>query len=83
MLMSSASALVTGLCLTMHAVAATVEAAWLQPARALAYTYGNSVQVGGHQMYPLTNCPEDFSLGHRSTPGQKVPEYAGNTCEPW
>lgn len=32
-------------------------------------------------MYPMTNCPEDFSLGYRTTPGQKVPEFAGNTCE--
>ncbi len=34
-------------------------------------------------MFPLINCPEEFSLGYRTTPGQKVPEFAGNTCEPW
>jgi hypothetical protein len=40
-------------------------------------------EVGKNEMFPLINCPEEFSLGHRSTPGQKVPEFAGNTCEPW
>mmetsp|Transcript_20606 Transcript_20606/g.62049 ORF Transcript_20606/g.62049 Transcript_20606/m.62049 type:complete len:322 (+) Transcript_20606:156-1121(+) len=40
-------------------------------------------EIGKNEMYPMTNCPEDFSLGYRTTPGQKVPEFAGNTCEPW
>ena len=33
-------------------------------------------------MYPMTNCPEAFSLGYRTTPGQKVPEFAGELAGP-
>ena len=39
--------------------------------------------VGKQKMYTMTKCPEKFSLGQRSTVGQLVPDYVGNTCEPW
>lgn len=39
--------------------------------------------IGKHEMYTLTQCPKNFSIGTRTTPGQIIPQYVGNTCEPW
>lgn len=39
--------------------------------------------IGKHELYTLTNCPKNFSIGFRTTPGQIIPQYVGNTCEPW
>ena len=39
--------------------------------------------VGKHEMFTMTQCPSDFSIGSRTTKGQLVPDYTGNTCEPW
>lgn len=39
--------------------------------------------IGKHEMYTLTQCPKNFSIGSRTTPGQIIPQYVGNTCEPW
>ena len=42
--------------------------------------------IGKHEMYTLTQCPKNFSIGIRtkkSAPGQLMPEYVGNQCEPW
>ena len=39
--------------------------------------------VGKHEMFTMTQCPKNFSIGFRTTKGQLIPEYAGNTCEPW
>ena len=42
--------------------------------------------IGKHQMYTLTQCPKNYSIGIRtkkSAPGQMMPDYVGNQCEPW
>ena len=39
--------------------------------------------VGKHELYTMTQCPSNFSVGYRTTPGQLIPDYVGNTCEPW
>jgi hypothetical protein len=39
--------------------------------------------VGKHELYSMTQCPANFSVGYRTTPGQLIPDYVGNTCEPW
>lgn len=39
--------------------------------------------VGKNELFTLTMCPEKYSIGTRTTPGQVIPEYVGNTCEPW
>lgn len=49
-----------------------------------AVEYVNALKdIGSNEMYPMTNCPQEFALGYRTTPGQKIPSFAGNTCEPW
>ena len=39
--------------------------------------------VGKHELFTMTQCPANFSVGYRTTPGQLIPDYVGNTCEPW
>lgn len=39
--------------------------------------------IGKNELFTLTECPEKFSIGRRTTRGQIVPQYVGNTCEPW
>ena len=39
--------------------------------------------IGKHEMYTMTQCTANYSLGVRNTAGQVVPDYVGNTCEPW
>ena len=39
--------------------------------------------VGKHELFTMTQCPSNFSVGYRTTPGQLIPDYVGNTCEPW
>eukprot|EP00208_Stichococcus_sp_RCC1054_P000529 CAMPEP_0206143350 /NCGR_PEP_ID=MMETSP1473-20131121/20215_1 /ASSEMBLY_ACC=CAM_ASM_001109 /TAXON_ID=1461547 /ORGANISM="Stichococcus sp, Strain RCC1054" /LENGTH=300 /DNA_ID=CAMNT_0053538701 /DNA_START=207 /DNA_END=1109 /DNA_ORIENTATION=- len=39
--------------------------------------------IGKNELFTMTTCPEKYSIGFRTTPGQVIPEYVGNTCEPW
>lgn len=39
--------------------------------------------IGKNELFTLTECPERFSIGFRTTPGQIIPQFVGNTCEPW
>lgn len=39
--------------------------------------------IGKNELFTLTECPEKFSIGFRTTPGQIIPQFVGNTCEPW